>query len=191
MDLIISLLFESPTTLFILAVLVCGTLLVMWRRTGSDGRRKAFVITSCVFALFLVLQAVVETNREKIIHLIGDLAVAVERGDLDRIERAIDDEYRLNDVDRARVMPAIRAQLTQYTVERPRVFNFGVNVSGDKATAQFNASCDIRRNDSYFANMPSQWKLQLVRRDGTWKIQSIDALKIAGHDAHGLGALGR
>lgn len=189
MDFLTNLLFESPLKFGALAILVCGTLLVMWRRTGSDGRKNAFLGALAISLVLLVVQSVVVTDRETITGLLCELASATEKPDLAAIEGALDDTYALGPLTRKTVMPAIQAKLTRNAIERPRLWNFTIDVRGDEATAHFNASCDLRTEGALFPTTLSEWRVKLVRRETGWKIQAIEALRIAGLGAGGLGEL--
>lgn len=179
-------LFESPWKLGMPAAVVCGTLLVLWRRTGSNGRRTAFLSAVGVSAGLFLLQTLVVTDREAIIALVRDLAEAVESSELDRIEAAIDDSYRAGGLQRQTVMPAIRARLSHYSVERPRLWNFRVEVRGDEATTRFQCLCDVR-TEGALVSILSEWSLELVRRQDAWKVRAIEAITINGQRARGLG----
>ncbi|MBN1490949.1 MAG: nuclear transport factor 2 family protein [Phycisphaerae bacterium] len=184
-----TLLFESPWQLGSLCFVVCAVLLVLWRRTGSAGRRQAFLIALAVSALLLMVQSLVTTDREAIIALLNELADAVAEPDLERIESAIDAEYADGRHDRNSLMARIRAALQRRMVERPSLSGFEVVVNGDAATAEFRASCDVRSGNSLVSRLPSRWRVEFIRRGEDWMVRSIDVLEVGLQNVGGFGQL--
>lgn len=183
----ISLLFESPWTLSFLAAAVCLILLVLWRRTGSPGRRKAFLIAVVASVALLVLQAIVVTDRERIMSQLDALAEAVERVDLPQIDRAIDADYTDGRDDRGRLLATIHERLTRYTIRGARLSAFDITVDGGDATVRFRCVCDLAGGEAPGGTTVSRWEVRLVRRDEGWRVRSIRLLQLNSIDMTGLG----
>jgi hypothetical protein len=177
-DTITQFLFESPMQLASVCGIVCLVLLVMWRRTGSAGRRKAFLAAAALSCLLLALQAVVVTDRERIVWLMDDLAKAVEAADIDRIEQSIDADYKDDSYDRTTFLAHVRNELTHYSVRGARLSAFKVSVSGNEATVSFRVVCEIRDRDGMFVSVLSRWQVDLVRRDTGWMVRSTRRLEL-------------
>jgi len=186
-DFLRSLLFESPTKLASLCAFVCLVLLVLWRRTGTAGRRRAFLGALAASLVLLALQAVVVTDHERIVQLLSALADAAERADLGAIEPSIDDSYRDNYGDRAALLARIRDRLTRYTIRNVSLSAFEVTVDGDEATAGFRVVADMNDRDSAFPATPSRWEVGLIRRGGVWRVRSVRLLRLGPLEATGAG----
>ncbi len=178
MSFLTTLLFESAVMLGLLCVAVCAVLLVLWRRTGSPGRRNALGIAVPASAVLLVAQALVRTDRERAIALMEDLAAAVQEPDFARIEQAIDADYRDGRDTRETLIRTIHERLTRYTIQRVGLSAFEFESAGDEAAIRFRVICDLRSGDNFVANMPSRWEVRLVRREGQWAVRAIRALQI-------------
>ena len=191
MDAISDFLFARPIALAAACTATCLVLLVLWRRTVSDGRRKAFLGALAVSVVLLVLQEIVVTDRERITALIQELASATAKPDFATIEQALDAAYADDVFNRDTVMPAIRGALGRYRVEGPRVFAFEIRIDGDSADATFNALCDIRESDGFVPNVLSLWRLRLVRHEGRWFVRSIRPVKVGAREVRSLSELFR
>lgn len=187
MDFLRSLLFESPARLASLCAFVCLVLLVLWRRTGTAGRRKAFLGALAASLVLLALQAVVVTDHERIVQLLNALADAAERADLDTIEPSIDESYHDSHGDRATLLVRIRDRLTRYTIRNASLSAFEITVDGDEATAAFRVIADVNDRDSSFPATPSRWEVSLIRRGGVWRVRSIRLLRLGPLEATGAG----
>jgi len=186
LDSLVELLLESPYRLAILCALGCLVLLVLWRRTLSAARRKAFLAGVSVSAILLLLQAIVVTDRERIIALMNGLAEAVIEPDFERIERAIDPEYDDGRRTKSALMALIRDRLSGTTVERARLYGFEVDVRGERATTRFRAMSSGRVGDTPVVNIPSAWQVDLIRRGRQWTITAIRPTRVNLRDAGDL-----
>jgi hypothetical protein len=175
---ITNLLFESPLNWSIVAIPVLLVLLVIWRRTGTDLRRNILLLGMAIYVFVLVLQTVIETDREAITRLIQQLAEAVQAPDFDRIEAALDPSYDDGHRTRKTFIPTLRQELSVIRVDHAKVSLPRIQITGDRAVADVSATCDVDVGDQMPRSAMSQWKIKLVKHDGQWFVTSIDCLKI-------------
>lgn len=155
-------------------------LLVLWRRTPTPRRRTALLIGVGASVGLLLLQTSVETDREKIIGTIEQLANAVADADFDALARTIDEDYTEKSVcnTRERLLAETRRRLTAIAVDNPSVSEFEVEITGDSAIVSFLARCSVQGVGDLRDDVPSRWRVRLVRRDDRWKLAEVLRIEI-------------
>ncbi|UCG17063.1 MAG: hypothetical protein JSV19_03335, partial [Phycisphaerales bacterium] len=167
MSFVTALLFEEPLYLAPLLVVVQFVLVRRWVQRRTVRSRRAVLIGFVVIPLLLVVQAVVETDRERIISLCRELAIAAEDGDLAAIGAHVADGFQTEGIDRDGFLSLTTRALAAVHPEDARLTGFGVAFTdGRRATVRFRAAVRIYHADVMGSRRLSKWELHFERVSG-------------------------
>ena len=117
------LVFENPTTLWILLIIVavvCGTI---WRRTGSQRCRAAAVACMAAGVVVGILASVVETDREKLQRTLKTMSGAMAGGHVETFIGCISPAYQSGGHGKAALAGVVRRglEVIRADAETPRI----------------------------------------------------------------------
>ena len=123
MDLTRHLIFENPTTLWVLLVIaaaVCGTI---WQRTGSRGCRAAAVACIAAGVAVGMLAWAVETDREKLQRTLKTMSEAMAAGHAETFIECISPGYQSGTQGKAALAGVVRRgmEVIRAEAETPRI----------------------------------------------------------------------
>lgn len=178
LDLLNTLFFENIILLLCFEVVAIAVALAIYRHWPTPGRRLGLWITLAVCLLLIVLQQVIETDRERIQAVVVMLVDAADEGDIVTLGQNIDIDFQDRGMDKARWLEDVRQRLQYAQIDQAKVGGFKIDVDGDTALASFWASCHWRAANQLESNVVSTWKLTFKRRDDGWKLHRIVSGKI-------------
>jgi hypothetical protein len=168
---ITALLFEKPLYLAPVLVVVQFVLVRRWVQRRTVRSRRAVLIGFVVIPLLLVVQAVVETDRERIISLCRELAVAAEDGDVVTIGGQVADRFQTEGVGRDEFLSLTARALAAVHPENAKLTGFDVTFTdGRRATVRFRAVVYVYYADAMRSRRLSKWELRFERVSGRWQV---------------------
>lgn len=163
--------FENPLWLGICGAFVTIVALVLWMQTRARSAAvTAFV--ACLLTILLVLVSQrVETDREKLIRTIHEVADAVESNDLERVLRHVAPNAQQG-------LTRARQELPQYTFREARMTRLKsllVNRSSTPPTAvaEFSVIVDVGAGGSG-TRIPRFVKAYFVEDAGRWLVRDYE-----------------
>lgn len=178
LDVLRSLFFESIVLLLCVEVVAVAVVLARYRSWPIPGRRLAIWVALIGCVLLVVLQQVIETNRERIQAAVRTMATAIDDGDVLALGDYIDRDFRDRNTDRQAWLQDVRQWLQRWQIDEAKVGGFGIEVNDSQAVASFWAVCNGRSGNQSEQGVYSSWKLAFVHRVGGWKLQRIIGGKV-------------
>lgn len=154
-------------------------LIAVWSRRRTPRARRAVWGGFVVFPLLVLLQALVVTDRERLMGICHDLADAVRRADVDAFGEHISPRFQSDpgpgDVawDKAALLERFESASSTYRIEEPRLRTFEIQVDGARAAVCFAATCRIVTAEQIIARRPSNWELIFERQASGWRVTNI------------------
>lgn len=163
--------FENPLWLGICGAFVTIVAAVLWVQTGARSAAVTAVV-ACILTILLVLVSLrVETDREKLIRTIHEVAEAVESNDLERV---------LTHVSPNATQGLLRArqELPQYTFREARMTRLksiviNRNSTPPTAIAEFSVIVDVGA-DGHQTRLPRFVKAYFVENAGRWLVRDYE-----------------
>lgn len=177
MNLLRSVFLESVVLLLVVEAAAIAVVLAIHRSRMTAGTRKALYGTLAVCVLLLVLQHLVQTDREQIEATVAEIAYAIDAGDVPAVGERLDAEFTDRGLDKAEWVEDLRQRLQRWRIDEAKVAGFNTVVEGDTATTSFRAFCDWRGGERTESSVLSAWKLGFVRRADGWKLQRVLSAK--------------
>ena len=184
----IQFLLEDTIPLLIVVVLTVVVLGIVWSQYRTPRMRSVFVVGTVIGVLLLLLNRLVETDREAIELAVRRLGVAVEANDLAAIAAGIDDAYAAEGFDKETLLPLIEISLGRIDVEAARLSKFEIEVAGDQAVVEFQAFCRLRSR-GFEQPVLSRWALDMTRSEDGWRTTAIKPLVFNKQKVDGLSDL--
>ncbi len=181
------LLFESRIALLTALGLVEFVLLWIWARRRTRRTRRRAGVGLVVAGLLLSVQALVVTDREKIMAICREMACAVEEGAVDQVGRHVASDFAAGGVDRAGLLAGLTRMLTHVHIEEPRLSDFEVLVTGNEAQVTFQARCRVASAELVEGGIISRWELTFRRVGDRWQVVAIQPLPTLGFPFQNLG----
>lgn len=177
MDFLRVLFLESLWTLIAFEVLAMAVVIVIHRRQQTPATRHATWIGLLVCVLLVGLQAAVETDHERLEEMVRAMAAAADEGDVGAIGERIDDGFDAKGVRKADLVATINQLLQEWQIDEPRVGIIKIEPEGDSARVTFRVFCDMKGPQAD-QDIPSLWRIRCIKRDGVWRMSSIEAAEI-------------
>ncbi len=172
-------LFESPLLLVICWAPVQVMLLAAWSRTRTPGSAKRFWVVMLMLPAILLLQATVQTERERISDRCRSLAEFAALGDIPSIERALAPDFHAAQWDRDSFVQRTKAVLKRNRIQRPSLRGFDVSAASHKtAVAEFTASANVLTSDNLSGRVSARFRLSFIKKGDDWLILSIEIVPI-------------
>lgn len=174
-----ALLFERPLLLVPALAVIQLVLIGVWSNRRTDLSRRIMVAGFLVFALLVVVQKLVVTDRERIEEHCHALARAVQRGDVPAVGRLVADDFlseqggNRSPWNKKRFLDLLQQLLTRYDIEEADLKNVQVEVEGDRGVARFAAVCRVVTPEAIEYPPLSTWEVTFGRRDSLWRVVEI------------------
>jgi hypothetical protein len=179
-------LFESPLKLGLVLFFVLLGCLSVWRRRRTARSREVFLLAAAASLGLLTVQGLVKTDRERIRHVIDDLARAVDQQDAAVVLGYIDPQYDLQGHTREELEALVRDRLRRIDVDQPLLHNVQIRTVGDRGDARLTALARVVLDQTPVGYVVSVWDLQFRRRPNGWKVSLVDPVAIQGQPAGSL-----
>ncbi len=175
-----TILLESPFWLALVLVPVGLIALGLWNRFRTPWSIRLLLGVAIGSPLLFVLQALVETPREKLRNTVTQLSQWVESGDVDRIVAlvAADADFGGRGT-RTDFQNALTADLKYYTIRSTSLGGFEVTIDGPRAAVRCSARSTIS-TEQWTQDVPSRWEIDFVWRSDRWWINNVQPLEIYG-----------
>ena len=174
-------LFEDPTSLYVLLGVVELFFLVMWikRRTRAWAVRLA--IPMAVGLAVFGIATLVVTDREYITNAMRDIAADCEAGSVEVAGTYLDataivdlpDPYGGMELGRAKALSAIRLALKVTRVREVRYLRLTVEVNGEKAKVHASTLVQFGRSTGDGGATGLIWNLEWVETPDGWRIVRV------------------
>lgn len=171
--------FQNLWALAALLVAVQAVLLVIWSRRRTRGTAQAVCVGLAVIPACLGLSVLIVTPRERVIAFCGELARAVDEGEVSSIAEHFADDFQTDGLDRPAFVERLEQTLTSFRVDHPRLRDFEVTFPTDQdAVVALTATCGVRSVDAAFDHLPTRWRLTLRRVGDSWLVVKIESVPI-------------
>ncbi len=129
--------------------------------------------------VLLSVSHLVETQREQIEGSCRQLAKALERADVDEIERSLSEDLRARGLSKDELLTKLESRLEEFQVSDATLHSFDVTVADDGiAEASFRAMCRVQNQNLTRQWVPSRWRFMLRRSGNRWLVTRIESLPI-------------
>lgn len=147
-----------------------------WRRTPRAGLavRMGFVAAP----LLLALSYFVQTPREKIESICGQLVDAIEREDVFAFERLLAPEFQLGKVHRSDIESYLERLFARVDVSHSILHAFEFDIRSDHATVEFLAKTDVVYDEWRQSWLPSKWRLTFRKHADGWTVTEIESIPV-------------
>ena len=177
-------LFESPTLGIILAVVAEFILLLAWIFAREKVKIHNLLLGPVLVALVVLGDYLVETRREAMERITGEVVQAVEQRNAPKVIGYLSEEFGLGQgVDKTRAAAVIKRRLSKPLIRKNNIFDLLVN-SAEKSQGQvqFRVTSIFDPKSVYAAYGPfvrSKWQFDFQREsDDQWRIVNIKNLGI-------------
>jgi len=173
------LLFERPLLLVPVLVAVQLVLIGVWSRRRTRGARRVMFAGFIAFALLVLLQALVVTDRERLVASCWALARAVQAGDVEAFADHVSENFATEGLHREATVGKegltewLEQVLHTYSVEEPNLRQFQIEVTGDRALVRFTATCRIITPQEVVSRYPSAWEFDFGWSERRWQVTDI------------------
>lgn len=176
-DFLRTLFLESFVLLLIVQAVAVALALALHRRRFTRRTQRGVWLTILGCLILLVVQHLVQTDRERIQTTVTQMARAVEDGDIPALSRHLDGSFVDRGMDKATWLGDVRQRLQRWRVSEAKVSGFATEIDGNDATVSFRARCDFRSGDQAPQMIFSTWKLDMVRREDGWRLHRVQSAK--------------
>jgi len=167
-------LFEGHTAVYVVLITLVVFLFVVWWQTRKRWWLLGVAVAAGLIGLYVLLDRMVETDREQIVRKVQEMAAAVNARNLDALFANISDEFRSPN---GKTKEALRSDVESYLssgtvstvkvwdivcVERPSPENSPVHVffsAKAEGMRELLADCDA----TFDFDPQSGWRLQSIR----------------------------
>lgn len=161
---------ENPWPLA-LTFFACAIFFLWHALRTAQKQPKKFALACLILGLVpLIIDQLVETDREQVTTALNDLAAAVKNGDVEKTIGYLAGGDALGEATIARV----KSEMGRITVSRLKIKDVRVTVGGDTANNEFraNGSLDYGQ-DMRGQPFATKWILKWNRVAGKWKVAGI------------------
>ena len=165
------LLFEHPLMIVVGGIALAGLAIFLWVQTAKKEMLYGGIVLLVLTALLAAVSLQVVTDRERIIQILDEVAVALENNDYETVYAAIHPNSQ-EGVQRA------KAELPNYTFKEARVTRVReISVNRDStpptAIAIFTVVVDVAANGQSY-RVPRLVKIYFRERDGRWLVHDYE-----------------
>jgi hypothetical protein len=175
--LLTKLLFESPWLLGPLVGLSTFLMLYIWAQHRS--RRTARLVwgTLLIGIALLIVQAAVETDRERLRTICAELAEDVEKEDVSAIARRLAADVQAGRWGKEELVDVARSQLSRYRLDRAKVHDFSFEFPQEgEAVVEMSSVCNVGGGEGVYDRLTIRWRLTFRESNGQWLITVIDVV---------------
>jgi len=127
--------FEDPFWIYVMLVAIELFLLIYWWRSSDNSKAKWLLIPILAGGLVFAVEALVETEREKLIKAVGTIAADVRNERLDVLESMISEDFKGNfrgrSLDKEESMELARESMNSHGVTGLEIKNIDVKIEED------------------------------------------------------------
>ncbi len=173
MDLVQSILFESPLKLFVAVVLLLAILATLW--WFRPGQTTGWLVAGGLFlsAILLIVQHMVVTDREQIRQMLNDLAFAVDCEDLDAIAPRFHEDCDVDGMSKPELLRRLENAFERAEIDEVQILRMEIRVEDDASDVRLRAHSRVRARDWPYDYYVSGWDLQLVKVEGDWLLHRV------------------
>lgn len=176
MTFITRVLFEDALLLGLLCLVLLAIAVGVDRSRRTPQSRRLLYGALATIAVLFVIQSLVVTDREALEALVRTLVHRVDEGDVGGIGELVDPggvTLGQTAITQDEFIQMSNVGLQNYTIDEAGAGNITVQIAGDNATVSFQASCDIRGDNTPQQRMPSAWTIGAHRTSAGWKLNAI------------------
>ena len=191
MDLLELVLFESPLRLAAFSFAMFAAVLLGRRRWSPTAARYALPVTLAIIVSLFILQTLVTTQRERILHALDAFTDAIEQKDLATLHRTLGTDYDSEDMDHEAIARFIESALESVDVRDVRLRRREVTIEDERAEAIIGGTATLRLRGGIGQIHVSRWRIGWSLEGDAWRIVSIVPEAIDGRPIHSLVTLWR
>lgn len=174
------LLFESSVALSIPALLICYALLVRWRR--GSGSARALLACAGVFALLLITQALVVTDREAARSTLAAIEQDLRLSRVDALRDALADRFLADDMTAEGLIERARQALQHIRITELSRWNLEVDESSASGfTVRATYFSRLVPRDGLEHPTKTRWRIWFVRTPGGPKVARVLPIEMNGN----------
>lgn len=159
-------LFGDPSTLYIVLAALELAFIVVWFYRRTPWTQRLLLAPVLLGGLVLGLDALVETDHEKIMATVKQMAADFEAGRMEDIGQYIDESYNgFGGQSKAEVVERLNAEQGNRQIESIKVTSLDLQVNGRMAEMQVTTLIGLQGGQ-----FPLRWRLTWIERDGTWRL---------------------
>ncbi len=177
MDFIKLVLFESTYWLGAACFCLFAIVLLMRPRMSEKNRSRSFPALIAVIFGLILLQWLVETDREKILAQLDTFVNGVVAEDRAAIASVIDDQYDSEGMNREGFLDFLTESLQRVDIFDTRLRRRDVTVDGDHAELDLGAIATVRLKAGAGEMHQGRWKMGWRKTDA-WRITSLTPVEI-------------
>ncbi|MCP4248972.1 MAG: nuclear transport factor 2 family protein [bacterium] len=152
-------------------------LLVYWARRRTQAARRILAVGFAVAALLVVVQALVVTDRERLVQVSRDLADACRRADLEAFAAYVSPGFQSDPGagtwDREALVGNLERILHRYQIEELSLRSFEFDLDESPAVVRFAATCRIITTEQIIGHIFSRWELHFEPGPQGWRVVNI------------------
>ncbi len=167
--------FEDPFWVYVMLVAIEIFLLIFWWRSSDNSKAKWLLVPILAGGLVFAVEAMVETDREKLIKAVNSIAADVKNERLDVLESMISEdfkgEFQGRSLDKEESMELAREAMNTHGVTGLEIRNIDVKMKEDGRSASMVVVTRI--NLRYLGPRGSlllRWSLLWKKIEGRWYI---------------------
>ncbi len=190
MNTIKSLLFDDPTLVCVVAGIVFLVLAWVylaavrrgWAGEAPSKRLRSILLSGLIAMPFLggmvvVLDVLIESDREQIVRISREIAEDVETGDLQAILPHLDSDFqarwRGKPLSRDEVTEAIQAERESNSISGIKIGDVKLDISGQRAKMFVTTTMQVKAEMTINVPLTLTWDMQWVKRPDGWKIRTV------------------
>ena len=163
-------LFEDPVRAYVVLAVAEAMLLLAWRATRTRRSLLCLLIPPVLAAGAFALAALVVTDRERIEAALGEIAAAVEAGDVGAVAGHVDEEYSGYCGSREALLEMARRTHGAMGLRKVRILDSRIDVEG--AGARMSVQTAVTYDGGAFGpgGLGITWRVRWARRADGWKV---------------------
>ncbi len=165
-------LFESPVTLGVTGAALVLAAAIVWIKGGSAAALYATLALFLLTILLLILNVRIETDREQVQSVIGNVAAAVERNDLDGVLKYVHSS-------RSPALNRARGELPNYKFTEARITGIKkIEVTPEtnppSAIAEFNVAVSLTAHSQPYDGIRRFVRCHFLRDGDRWFVSDYE-----------------
>ena len=167
----VQLILESPIVMGIGGLCAAGLAGFLWTQTGHKAAAWVAIVLLLSTLGLIVLSLQIETDQEKITHMLHDVAAGLQRNDRDYVIDHIHPQA-------AAAVQRAEAELPHYKftearVTRIKAITIDASRQPETAVAEFNVVVALTL-DNFSGHAPRFVKLYLTKQNGRWLVRDYE-----------------
>lgn len=161
------------------------------KRLSPTAARTALPVTLAIIVSLFILQSLVTTQRERILHAWDAFTDAIEQKDLATLRRTLGTDYDSEDMDHEAIARFIESALESVDIRDVRLRRREVTIEDERAEAIIGGTATLRLRGEIGQIHVSRWRIGWSLEGDAWRIVSIVPEAIDGRPIHSLVTLWR